>query len=138
MFLEEEIGLDKAEIFRKFNDRINANKQVLSEILQSIKAQGKRIAGYGAPTKSTTLLTHFNIGNEILDFIVDDNPLKQCKLSPGFHIPIMAPDELYKQMPDYLVILAWNFSESIMGKHKKYKNRGGKFILPMPKAHIVE
>ena len=138
VFLEEKIGLDKAEIFRKFNDKINANKQVLSGILQSIKAQGKRIAGYGAPTKSTTLLTHFNLGNEILDFIVDDNPLKQCKFSPGFHIPIMAPDELYKQMPDYLVILAWNFAESIMEKHKKYKNRGGKFILPMPKAHLVE
>ena len=67
VFLEEEIGLDKAEIFRKFNDKINANKQALSVMLRSIKAQGKCIAGYGAPTKSTTLLTHFNLGNEILD-----------------------------------------------------------------------
>ena len=136
--LEESLGLDNVEIFRAFNDRNNANKEVLTSILRSIKDEGKHIAGYGAPTKSTTLLSHFNIGKNILDFIVDDNPLKQGKFSPGFHIPIMNSDELYEKMPDYLVILAWNFSESIMEKHKKYKDRGGKFILPMPEAHIVE
>ena len=136
--LEESLGLDNVEIFRVFNNRNNANKEVLTSILRSIKDEGKHIAGYGAPTKSTTLLSHFNIGKNILDFIVDDNPLKQGKFSPGFHIPIMNSDELYEKMPDYLVILAWNFSESIMRKHKKYKDRGGKFILPMPEAHIVE
>jgi hypothetical protein len=97
-----------------------------------------RIAGYGAPTKSTTLLTHFGLGDDILDFIIDDNPLKQGKFTPGFHIPIMGPDELYKRKPDYLVVLAWNFAEPIMEKHQKYKNIGGQFILPMPIAHIVE
>ena len=106
--------------------------------MRSLKAQGKSIAGYGAPTKSTTLLTHFGLGNDILDFIVDDNPMKQGKFSPGFHIPIMAAGELYKRMPDYLVVLAWNFAEPIMEKHEEYKKRGGKFILPMPKAHVVE
>ncbi len=136
--LEESLGLDNVEIFRVFNNRNNANKEVLTSILRSIKDEGKHIAGYGAPTKSTTLLSHFNIGKNILDFIVDDNPLKQGKFSPGFHIPIMNSDELYEKMPDYLVILAWNFSESIMRKHKNYKDRGGKFILPMPEAHIVE
>jgi len=135
--LEEEIGLDKAKTFRAFNSKINTVKQALSEILRSLKSQGKRIAGYGAPTKSTTLLTHFDIGGDILDFIVDDNPLKQGKFSPGFHIPIVASDELYKQKPDYLVILAWNFAEPIMEKHQEYKNLGGQFILPMPKAHVV-
>ncbi len=136
--LEEEIGLDKAETFRTFNDKINVVKQELSGILRSLKAQGRSIAGYGAPTKSTVLLTHFGLGNDILDFIVDDNPLKQGKFSPGLHIPIMAAGELYKRMPDYLVVLAWNFAESIMEKHKEYKKRGGKFILPMPNAHVVE
>ena len=136
--LEEEIGLDQADTFRTFNNKVNTVKQSLSGILRSLKAQGKRIAGYGAPTKSTTLLTHFGLGNDILDFIVDDNPLKQGKFTPGFHIPIMAPEELYRQKPDYLVVLAWNFAEPIMEKHQKYKNIGGQFILPMPKAHVVE
>jgi C-methyltransferase. len=84
------------------------------------------------------LLTYFGLGNDIIDFIVDDNPLKHGKFTPGFHIPIMVVEELYKRMPDYLVVLSWNFAEPIMEKHKEYKNRGGKFILPMPKAHVVE
>ena len=136
--LEEDIGLDKAETFRAFSDKVNIVKIALSEILRSLKAQDMRIAGYGAPTKSTTLLTHFGLGDDILDFIIDDNPLKQGKFTPGFHIPIMGPDELYKRKPDYLVLLAWNFAEPIMEKHQKYKNIGGQFILPMPIAHIVE
>lgn len=136
--LEEEIGLDKAETFRTFNMKINAVKQELSEMLRLLKMQGKSIVGYGAPTKSTTLLTYFGLGNDVIDYIVDDNPLKQGKYTPGFHIPIMVVEELYKRMPDYLVVLSWNFAEPIMAKHKEYKNRGGKFILPMPKAHIVE
>ena len=136
--LEEDIGLDKAETFRAFSDKVNTVKIALSEILRSLKAQGMRIAGYGAPTKSTTLLTHFGLEDDILDFIVDDNPLKQGKFTPGFHIPIMGPDELYKRKPDYLVVLAWNFSEPVMEKHQKYKNIGGQFILPMPIAHVVE
>jgi len=136
--LEEDIGLDKAETFRAFSDKVNTVKIALSEILRSLKAQGMCIAGYGAPTKSTTLLTHFGLGDDMLDFIVDDNPLKQGKFTPGFHIPIMGTDELYKRKPEYLVVLAWNFAEPIMEKHQKYKNIGGQFILPMPIAHIVE
>lgn len=136
--IEEEIGLDKAETFRTFNEKINTVKQELSGMLRSLKMQGKSIAGYGAPTKSTTLLTYFGLGNDVIDYIVDDNPLKQGKYTPGFHIPILVVEELYRRMPDYLVVLSWNFAEPIMEKHKEYKNRGGKFILPMPKAHIVE
>ena len=136
--LEEDIGLDKAETFRAFSEKVNTVKIALSEILRSLKAQDMRIAGYGAPTKSTTLLTHFGLGDDILDFIIDDNPLKQGKFTPGFHIPIMGPDELYKRKPDYLVVLAWNFAEPIMEKHQKYKNIGGQFILPMPIAQVVE
>ncbi len=136
--LEEEMGLDKVETFRTFNEKINTVKQELSGILRSLKMQGKSIAGYGAPTKSTTLLTYFGLGKDIIDYIVDDNPLKQGKFTPGLHIPIMVVDELYKRMPDYLVVLSWNFAEPIMEKHKEYKNRGGKFILPMPTARIVE
>jgi len=135
--LEEEMGLDKVETFRTFNEKINAVKQELSGILRSLKMQGKSIAGYGAPTKSTTLLTYFGLGKDIIDYIVDDNPLKQGKFTPGLHIPIMVVEELYKRMPDYLVVLSWNFAEPIMAKHQEYKNRGGKFILPMPTARIV-
>lgn len=136
--LEERLGLDRPETFHAFEKKINVVKREILDLMRALKEKGKSIAGYGAPTKSTTLLTHFGMGKDILDFIVDDNPLKQGKFSPGFHIPIMDSEELYKRMPDYLVVLAWNFAESIMEKHREYKNRGGKFILPMPKANIVK
>lgn len=135
---EENIGLDKIKIFRAFNEKNNINKRNLNSILERLKNKGKKIAAYGAPTKSTTLLFHFEIGKDILDFIVDDNPLKQGKFSPGYHIPIMDSNELYNKMPDYLLILAWNFSDSIINKHKRYADRGGQFILPMPDAHIIK
>tara|TARA_B100000519_G_scaffold203428_1_gene226715 strand:+ start:26467 stop:27720 length:1254 start_codon:yes stop_codon:yes gene_type:complete len=135
--LEESIGLDNAEIFKDFNNRINDTKKDLLDLLINLKNEDNLIAGFGAPTKSTTLLTHFNINNELMTFIVDDNPLKQGKFTPGYHIPIFDSDEVYRSMPDYLVILAWNFADSIMKKHQEYLNKGGKFILPMPEVKII-
>jgi hypothetical protein len=104
--------------------------------VQGLKAQGKTIAGYGAPTKATTLLTHFRMGNS-LDFLVDDNPLKQNLYSPGLHIPVGSADLLYTRKPDYLLILAWNFAESIIKRNERYSLQGGRFIVPMPVPRIV-
>jgi SAM-dependent methyltransferase len=136
--LERKLGFDKVETFIAYNDRINAVKRELSWIMRGLKWEGKSIAAYGAPTKSTTLLHHFELGEGILDYIVDDNPLKQGLYSPGFHIPVVAASELETNPPDYLLILAWNFAESIMEKQAAFAARGGRFILPMPKARIVE
>ena len=107
-------------------------------LIQSIKAKGETIAAFGAPTKSTTLLAHFGLGKEELDFIVDDNPLKQGLFSPAAHIPVFAPEELYSRHPDYLLILAWNFAELIMANNQRYISEGGKFIVPMPKPRIID
>ena len=73
----------------------------------------------------------------MLDFIVDDNPLKQGLFTPITHIPVLSSEALYDYKPDYLLILAWNFSEPIMKMHKKYNKEIGKFILPMPEPEIV-
>ena len=135
--LERESGLHDANSFRSYNARINKVKAELTTIVRALKAAGKTIAAFGAPTKSTTLLTHFDLGHGILDFIVDDNPLKQGMFSPLFHIPVLHPDEIYRRKPDYLVLLAWNFAEPIMAKHARFRDEGGKFILPMPEAKIV-
>ena len=107
------------------------------QILDKLKNRGKTIVGFGAPTKSTTLLSHFEISKEYLDYIVDDNPLKQGKFTPGFHIPIKNSNHIYEQRPDYILILAWNFAESIMKRHADFMKNGGKFIIPMPKASIL-
>jgi SAM-dependent methyltransferase len=136
--LESRAGLDRAATFRELNVRINKVRSELSALVKGLKSQGKSIAAFGAPTKSTTLLTHFQLGNGILDFIVDDNPMKQGLFSPLFHIPVVHPDEVYRRKPDYLVVLAWNFAESIMKKHARYREQGGRFILPMPEARISD
>jgi hypothetical protein len=105
-------------------------------LVQGLRTQGKSIVGYGAPTKATTLLTHFELG-DVLDYLVDENPLKQGLFSPGHHIPVVPPDRIYETRPDFVLILAWNFAESIMRQHKRYREQGGQFIIPMPKPRIV-
>jgi SAM-dependent methyltransferase len=137
MNLEKQTGLDKPETFIDFERHINTVRDDLNILLNKIKKTGKRIAGFGAPTKATTLMNHFGIGKDHLDFIVDDNPLKQGLYTPGTHVPVFSAEAIYEEKPDYVLILAWNFSEPIMKNHNRYLTQGGKFILPMPIPKIV-
>jgi hypothetical protein len=135
--LEAKLGLDKVETLHKFNLKINQVRDRLHNLIHLLKADGKSIAGFGAPTKATTLMAHFGLDATLLDFIVDDNPLKQGLFTPITHIPVLSADALYKMKPDYVLILAWNFAEPIMQMHKKYSEQVGQFILPMPNPEIV-
>ena len=128
--------LDKESTYKKFGVNIENQKIELSTLLKKIKDENKTIAGFGAPAKSTTLLYHFNIDSTIIDYIVDDNELKQNLYSPGKHIPIVSSKNIYEKKPDYLLILAWNFAESIIKNHEKFKEQGGKFIIPLPSLKI--
>lgn len=105
-------------------------------LLEKIKRQGKTIAAYGAPAKGNTLLNFFSIGTETLEYVVDDSKFKQGLYTPGKHIPVVSSQVLYEKKPDYVLILAWNFAESIMKMHQKYHDLGGKFIIPVPKPKI--
>ena len=135
--LERKSGLQSAASFVAFGARLQEIKAKLLGLLRGIRAEGKSIAGFGAPTKATTLMMHFGIGADLLDFIVDDNPLKQGMFTPGNHIPIGPSDLIYQRRPDCLLILAWNFARSIMASHARYAREGGRFILPMPEPRIV-
>ncbi len=134
---EEAKGLDKPEVYQQFARDALENKRALRELLTGIKARGKKIAGYGAPAKGNTLLNFMQIGPDVLDYIVDDNPLKQGLYTPGMHIPVVSGTKLTESPPDYLLILAWNFAPSIIEKNGDFKKRGGEFIVPVPKPHIV-
>ena len=131
------MSLDKIETFYKFENQINLVRDKLHALILKIKANGKTIAGFGAPTKATTLMSHFNLDETVLDFIVDDNPLKQGLFSPITHIPILSTEAIYELRPDYVLILAWNFSDPIMKAHTKYAQEIGQFILPMPTPQIL-
>ena len=135
--LERTSGLQSAASLVEFGRRVQVAKERLLEILRSLRAAGKSIAGFGAPTKATTLTMHFGIGTDLLDFIVDENPLKQGMFTPGNHIRIGPADLIYERRPDYLLILAWNFAASIMQRQARYAREGGQFILPMPEPRIV-
>ena len=136
--LERVLGLDKLRTFYDFEDKINLVRKKLHKLVYELKANNKTIAGFGAPTKATTLMSHFGIDESILDFIVDDNPLKQGLYTPISHIPVLSADALYDRKPDYVLILAWNFASPIMKNHKKYSDEIGQFILPMPSPQIIE
>lgn len=126
---EEQNITNKIELF---NNNIAIAKNNLLKKLTDIKSQNKTIAAYGLPAKACTLMHQFNIGKEYIDFIVDDNPLKQGLFSVGHNIPIVHPDEIYNRKPDYVLILAWNFATSIITSHTKFLIHGKAFIVPFP------
>lgn len=131
------MGLDRADTLLRFDLKISEVHEKLQKLIVSLKDDGKSIAGFGAPTKATTLMAHFGLDEGVLDFIVDDNLLKQGLFTPITHIPVLSPEALYECKPDYVLILAWNFAEPIMKMHQKYRDEIGKFILPMPEPQIV-
>jgi len=134
--LEKKIGLDKAETYRDFGVRIDVLKAELSTLLRQKKAEGRTIAAFGAPAKATTLMYYFCIGPDLIDFIVDDSPLKQGLFSPGMHIPVVPSTAIYDKKPNDIVILAWNFAVPIMEKHAAFQAAGGQFIVPLPSIKI--
>ena len=101
------------------------------------KKEGKTIVGYGAPAKGNTLLTFFDIDKETIPYICDISKLKQNKFSPGKHIPIVSEKKILEDNPDYVLILAWNFTDEIIKQLSIYRENGGKFIIPVPLFRII-
>lgn len=134
--LEEKMQFGDPQTFRAYADRINATKRSLLDLLSTLRTAGKTVAGYGASATVTTLLHHFELGDK-LDFIVDDNPVKQGTYSPGHHIPVLPPSAIATRKPDYIIILAWMYANPIIQKNQDYLNQGGHFILPNPEIKVV-
>jgi len=130
-------GLNKFTSFKKFANKIVSHKEKLQKLLLKIKKQKKTIVGYGASGRGTTLLNYCNIDTKILDYIVDLSPLRAGMLMPGVHIPIYHPEKSRKNPPDYFLVLAWNYFDSILQQEKKLKSKGVKFIIPFPKIKII-
>ena len=133
---EQERGLDKKEVFLKYNDEIQVRKAALNDLLDELLKDGKKIAGYGASTTVTTLMWHFELSERLL-FLVDDNKIKQYLFSPKSHLPVLPSAELISRDIDYVVILAWNYADAIMANNKVFSEQGGKFILPLPELKMV-
>jgi hypothetical protein len=109
----------------------------LLALLRRLKAQGRRIAVYGASAKGSTLLNYFKIGRDLVDFVVDRNTFKQGRYTPGTHLRIHSPDKLVEDQPDYVLLLSWNFADEILAQQAAYRKHGGRFIIPIPSVKVA-
>jgi 2-polyprenyl-3-methyl-5-hydroxy-6-metoxy-1,4-benzoquinol methylase len=134
---ETKLGFNRIETYRSFTEQVKATKRDLLAFLIDLKNKGKSIAGYGAPGKGNTLLNYCSIGTDFLDYTVDRSPHKQGKFTPGMHIPILAPEEIRRTKPDYLLILPWNLKDEITSQMSYVREWGGQFIVPIPKPKIL-
>lgn len=134
---EKAAGLDRIDTYRDFAERTLKIKSDLHRTLADFARNGATVAGYGAPAKGNTLLGFLDIGPELLPYIVDRSPLKQGLYTPGTHIPVVEPERLLKDQPDYVLLLAWNFADEIVAQQAEYRRRGGKFMVPVPEVRVL-
>lgn len=134
---EEKNGLHNLKIYKEFGKHPQIIKKDLISLLKKLKKEGKKIVGYGASAKGNTLLQYMGIDTKLIDYIIDTTPSKQGKYTPGTHIPVYGPKKLEEETPDYVLILAWNYAETIMKKESSLQKKGVKFIVPIPKVKII-
>ena len=134
---ERENGIDNLQTLETFNDKLQKNIKEIRELFNRLNKENKRIFGYGAPAKSSTMINSIGLNNNSVELIIEDSPLKQGLFTPGSHIPITGPEILEKETPDYLMIFAWNYADEIIKKvEEKYSRMN--YIIPMPELRIIQ
>jgi methylation protein EvaC len=134
---EQSLGLDRLETYYTFGKACQKKRDDLLSLLQELKRQGKRVVGYAATAKSTTILNYSGIGTELIEYIGDTTPLKHGKFSPGMHIPIKPYEQLKEDNPDYRILFAWNHTQEIFEKEENFVEKGGKWIVFSPELKII-
>ena len=128
---------NKIETLLNFKDKVFKHKKLLSDLILNLNDVGKKVAGYGASTKGNVILQFCKINSKSISYIVDLNPYKRNRLTPGTNIKIINENDFKRKKTDYLLVLPWHFKNHIMHKEKKFIKDGGKFIFPLPDIEIV-
>jgi SAM-dependent methyltransferase len=133
-------GIDRVshfDYYSNFAHRVEGIRTDLLVLLTDLKRHGARIAAYGAAAKGAVLLNYTGIGEDVIDFVVDRNTHKQGLFMPGKPIEILEPGALLARMPEYVLLLTWNFAAEILEQQNEYRMRGGKFIIPVPRPRVL-
>jgi SAM-dependent methyltransferase len=134
---EERGGLRQREVYERFQPRIDAIRAHFLRFLLDQRKAGAKVAGYGAAAKGNTLLNYCGVkGNELIRFVADLSPHKQGRYLPGSHIPVVAPDRIEEEKPDFIVIFPWNLRDEIMGQLDHARSRGSRFVTVIPELQI--
>lgn len=131
------LGLDKIETYERFAENCEKRKKDFVGLLQRLKAEGKRVVGYAATSKSTTVLNYCEVGSDLIEYICDTTPVKQGKFSPGMHILIKSHEYFKSDRPDYAVLFGWNHAAEIFEKEKDFTENGGQWIVFVPEVKVL-
>lgn len=134
---EERRGFARPETFADFRKRCELSRDRLIELLESLRSEGKRVVGYAATSKSTTVTNYCGITRDHLEFISDTTPIKQGKFSPGAHIPVRPYEEFERDYPDFALLFAWNHAMEINAKENSFLQSGGRWIVYVPEVGIT-
>jgi methylation protein EvaC len=134
---EAALGLGGRETFQRLRKNVETSRDQLRDMLEELSRGGRRVAGYAATSKSTTVTNYCGLDSRLVEFISDTTPVKQGKFSPGAHIPIRPYEEFKTNYPDYGLLFGWNHAEEIMAKEQAFTDAGGKWIVYVPKVQVL-
>lgn len=135
---EFDLELDTDKPYKYFQDRVNVHREDLTNLLKSLKKEGKRIHIYGASTKGNTILQWCGIDNRIVDFAAERNPDKYGAKTLGTDIPIVSEEDSRAMLPDYYLVLPWHFREEFVQRERESLERGIGLIFPLPTIEVIK